>query len=57
MTLLQVLGGFLVALPFILIGSLIVREDGWRAFLIAFGLTFGIVGAITLGVFLLIGGA
>ena len=58
MTLREILGILFVALPFLGIGLVLIRLDGWfglKVFLLAALVTSLIVGSIALGMFLLTG--
>lgn len=49
----RVAGGILLGLPFLVMTTLMVREDGWRMAAIVWSLTAAVVACIALGVLLL----
>ena len=52
MTIIHFLGYFILSIPFIVIGILVIREMGIKGFLVTFGGTALVVGLVYLGVYL-----
>ena len=49
----KIIGAIMVLIPFIIIGTIMVNQDGWEMFIKVFGSVMGIIIFVGIGVHLL----